>query len=66
MQQGTVKWFNMNKGFGFVLGDDGTDLFVHCSDIANFDHIRLVEGDRLEFEVVEAARGLRAVKVRAI
>ncbi|MGD9782365.1 MAG: cold-shock protein [Kiritimatiellia bacterium] len=60
MAKGIVKWFNQEKGFGFIEQDgSGTDVFVHVSQVAR-DALRLSEGDRVEFDAEEMANGLRA------
>jgi len=65
--QGTVKWFNDSKGFGFITPDDGTkDLFVHHSAIEMGGFKTLAEGQKVEFEVVQGAKGPAAEKVRAV
>ena len=67
MPQGTVKWFNPRKGFGFITSEDGTDIFVHKNDV---DYIgyrnHLQEGLKVTFEVEEAPRGKKAIKVRTV
>jgi len=65
---GVVKWFNDSKGFGFIALDDGTkDVFVHYSAIQGDDPYKsLNEGDRVEFEVVQADKGPAAENVRKI
>jgi CspA family cold shock protein len=63
MTKGTVKWFNAQKGYGFISAEDGTDLFVHYSGI-NIDGFKtLDEGQAVSFEVTEGARGPQAVNV---
>ena len=67
MAQGTVKWFNDTKGFGFIsLEDDSKDVFVHHSAIEMDGFKTLAEGQRVELEVVEGPKGPAAEKVRAI
>ena len=68
MTQGTVKWFNDTKGFGFIStdDDDSKDVFVHHSAIEMDGFKTLAEGQRVEFEVVEGPKGPAAEKVRAI
>jgi len=63
MATGKVKWFNDSKGFGFIEADDGTDVFVHYSDIQNEGFKSLSEGDSVSFEVVEGDKGPRASNV---
>lgn len=58
MSKGKVKWFNPNKGFGFITPDDGgKDLFVHHSDIKTSGHAMLDEGQEVEYEVGEGKKG---------
>ncbi|MGW5440564.1 cold-shock protein [Nocardia asteroides] len=61
---GTVKWFNAEKGFGFIARADGPDVFVHYSGIIGQGFRSLSEDDRVEFEVTEGKRGPQAVQVR--
>ncbi|MBC8373973.1 MAG: cold-shock protein [Planctomycetes bacterium] len=63
MATGKVKWFNDSKGFGFIEADDGTDVFVHYSDIQNEGFKSLSEGDSVSFEVVQGDKGPRASNV---
>ena len=57
MQQGTVKWFNAKKGYGFISDEEGKDVFVHFSAL-NMDGFKeLKDGERVEFEVVEGEKG---------
>ena len=63
MKQGTVKWFNTNKGFGFILSDESEDVFVHYTDILNDGFRNLSEGEKVTFKVMKTAKGLRAVEV---
>lgn len=60
MAEGTVKWFNEKKGFGFISQDGGGDIFVHYSAIDMDGFKKLQEGDRVRFEVEEDRRGLKA------
>ncbi len=61
MTTGTVKWFNPNKGFGFILPDDGTvDNFVHISAVKRAGLETLLEGQKVEYELVEGQRGRMA------
>ncbi|OBK88726.1 cold-shock protein [Mycobacterium sp. 1165178.9] len=67
MAQGTVKWFNGEKGFGFITPDDGTkDLFVHYSEIQGGGYRSLEENQRVQFEVEQGAKGPQAVGVAAV
>lgn len=67
MTQGTVKWFNGEKGFGFITPDDGTkDLFVHYSEIQGSGYRSLEENQRVQFEVGQGAKGPQAVGVTAV
>ena len=63
MTQGTVKWFNDQKGFGFIAGGDGNDYFVHHSNINADGYKTLPEGANVEFEIEEGDKGARAVNV---
>ncbi|MCL5077119.1 MAG: cold-shock protein [Actinobacteria bacterium] len=64
MATGTVKWFNSEKGFGFISQDDGADVFVHFSAIQMNGYRVLEEGQVVEFDVQEGPKGLQAVDVR--
>jgi CspA family cold shock protein len=67
MAQGTVKWFNSDKGYGFIAPDDGTsDVFVHHSAIKADGFRDLQENQRVEFAVTQGAKGPQAEEVRAI
>ena len=67
MTQGTVKWFNDSKGFGFITLDDGSkDCFVHHSAIQGNGFRSLEEGDRVEFEVVQGDKGPAAENVKKL
>ncbi|OQX52097.1 MAG: cold-shock protein [Candidatus Cloacimonas sp. 4484_209] len=63
MTHGVVKWFNENKGYGFIKRDDGPDVFVHFSEIQGEGFKTLNEGDEVEFEIAEGDKGLKAVNV---
>ena len=63
MKQGTVKWFNEEKGFGFIEVAGEKDIFVHCSSIKKDGFKTLKEGDKVEFEVEDGARGPQAANV---
>jgi CspA family cold shock protein len=60
---GVVKWFNSEKGFGFITQDDGPDLFVHYSAIQGSGYRSLEEGEKVEFEVTQGPKGLLASNV---
>ena len=62
MAQGTVKWFNQTKGFGFIEQEVGKDLFAHISDVEG----ELNDGDTVEFEIGEGPKGPNAVSVRKV
>lgn len=64
MTAGIVKWFNNTKGYGFITADDGTDVFVHYSDIASEGFKSLEEGDSVEFDITQGAKGPKAANVR--
>ncbi len=64
MAKGTVKWFNGDKGYGFITRDDGPDVFVHYSSISGDGFRSLAEGDIVEFEVVQGPKGLQAADVK--
>ena len=66
MQKGKVKWFNAEKGFGFIETEEGTDVFVHFSAIAMEGYKTLEEGAAVEFDVVEGAKGPQATDVKRI
>ncbi|MEW9667903.1 cold-shock protein CspD [Ammoniphilus sp. 3BR4] len=63
MQNGTVKWFNAEKGFGFIEVEGGDDVFVHFSAITGEGFKSLEEGQRVQFEVVQGNRGAQAANV---
>lgn len=60
---GTVKWFSQEKGFGFVTREDGTDVFVHHSGISGRGFKTLEQGERVEFDVIEEPKGLKAANL---
>jgi CspA family cold shock protein len=64
--QGTVKWFNAEKGYGFIAVDGGQDVFVHYSAIQSEGYRTLEEGQRVEFEVTQGQKGPQADQVRAL
>ena len=63
MEQGTVKWFNDDKGYGFITRESGDDVFVHFSAIQGDGFKSLSEGQHVTFEVEEGERGLKAANV---
>ena len=66
MLEGTVKWFNDKKGFGFISCDDGNDYFVHHTSILGDGFKTLAEGAKVQFEIETTDKGPRAVKVAKI
>ncbi len=66
MQQGTVKWFNETKGYGFIQSNDGKDIFVHHTGIDKEGFKTLAEGAKVEFETEESGKGPRAISVKEI
>jgi len=62
MAQGTVKWFNRVKGFGFIEQEEGADLFVHKSQVTG----EITDGDSVEFEIAEGPKGPNAVNVKKV
>ena len=66
MEQGTVKWFNDQKGFGFIQRNEGEDIFVHHSGILSDGFKSLAEGATVEFQVEDTEKGPRAVAVKEI
>ena len=66
MTTGTVKWFNAEKGFGFIAPDDGSaDLFAHYSAIVGSGHRSLDDGQRVSFDVVPGQKGMQAANITA-
>ncbi|PTK36762.1 cold-shock protein [Staphylococcus hominis] len=63
MNNGTVKWFNAEKGFGFIERENGDDVFVHFSGIATDGYKTLEEGQKVEFDITEGQRGEQATNV---
>lgn len=66
MSNGTVKWFNDAKGFGFISQENGEDVFVHFSAIQADGFRSLAEGDHVEFDVVKGPKGYQAANVRRV
>jgi len=66
LEQGTVKWFNDAKGFGFITRENGPDLFVHHTEIKVEGFRSLSEGQRVEFEIAQGPKGLQAKNVRPV
>ena len=66
MPRGTVKWFNAEKGYGFITRDGGDDLFVHYSEIQGSGYRSLDEGATVEFEVTQGKKGLQASAVTVV
>jgi CspA family cold shock protein len=66
MSEGTVKWFNEQKGFGFIQMDDGGDIFVHYSAIQTRGFRTLREGQRVSFEVTDGQKGPAAANVQVL
>lgn len=63
MKTGTVKWFDSKKGFGFISGDDGKDVFVHFSAIVSDGFKTLEEGQKVNFDIVDGQKGPQASNV---
>jgi CspA family cold shock protein len=63
MANGTVKWFNESKGFGFITSEDGSDVFVHYSSIQGSGFKSLAEGDAVSFDVEKGQKGPKAINV---
>jgi CspA family cold shock protein len=66
MAEGTVKWFNDSKGYGFISQEGGKDVFVHHESIQSEGFRSLAEGDRVEFEVVQGPKGPQAANVKKL
>ena len=60
---GKVKWFNNERGYGFILGDDDKEVFVHYSGIVGKGFKELAKGDSVDYEIIETKRGVQAVNV---
>ena len=66
MEQGTVKWFNAEKGFGFISQENGPDVFAHFSEIQSNGFKSLEDGQKVNFEVEQGQRGLQATNITKI
>jgi CspA family cold shock protein len=66
MEEGTVKWFNSAKGYGFISRKSGEDVFVHFNSIVGEGYKTLNEGDKVQFEVEKGPKGLQAKNVKKI
>ncbi|MGQ7365402.1 cold-shock protein [Streptococcus suis] len=66
MVQGTVKWFNAEKGFGFISQENGPDVFAHFSEIQSNGFKSLEDGQKVNFEVEQGQRGLQAINITKI
>jgi CspA family cold shock protein len=66
MANGTVKWFNESKGFGFITQDNGPDVFAHYSEISGNGFKSLAEGDDVSFDVVEGDKGPKATNIEKL
>ena len=66
MEEGTVKWFNASKGYGFIQREAGEDVFVHYKSIISEGYKTLNQGDKVQFDVEEGPKGLQAKNVKKI
>ena len=66
MMNGTVKWFNSEKGFGFITGEDGKDVFAHFSQIVSSGYKSLEEGQEVSFEITQGPKGPQAENIQVI
>ena len=66
MNKGTVKWFNAEKGYGFITSDEGKDIFVHYSSIQSDGFRTLEEGQAVSYDLTEGARGMQAANVEKL
>lgn len=66
MPEGTVKWFNDAKGYGFIQSDDGGDVFVHQTEIIMDGYRSIAEGTRVQFEMTQGEKGPKAAQVKIL
>lgn len=66
LTSGTVKWFNNEKGYGFIEQEDGEDVFVHYSSIESDGFKKLISGQKVEFDIIQNDRGVQASNVKAL
>ena len=66
MEKGTVKWFNGTKGFGFITRESGDEVFVHFKSIVGEGYKTLDEGDNVQFDIEQGAKGLKALNVAKV
>lgn len=64
--EGTIKWFNEKKGFGFIQREGGADVFVHFSSISGEGFKTLAEGERVEFDIEDGEKGPKAINVKKL
>jgi len=62
--KGTIKWYNARKGYGFIEGEDGKDIFVHRTSLP--EGIFVNEGDKVEYETEDSERGLKAINIKKL
>ncbi|MFH1101844.1 MAG: cold shock domain-containing protein [Methanobacteriota archaeon] len=60
--KGTIKWYNPRKGYGFILGEDGKDIFLHRTSVPADLHLK--EGDKVEYELEDSERGPKAINIK--